>query len=115
TKTSGLNLAIGRFNFAYDRFQLEDKLIDYMVAFEALFLKKEESSEITHRMSTRVAKLLGKSFDEKRRIQKEIKDFYDKRSRVVHGGPAELNDELVLKIENRLRSSFKALLPMLKG
>ena len=51
-----LSVAVRRFNYAYERHHLEDKLVDFMVAFEALFFKEGEFGEFRHKLSTRVAR-----------------------------------------------------------
>ncbi len=113
-KPSSLTVAIRRFNFAYNRQGLEDKLVDYMIAVEALFMKKEERSELVHRLSLRVARLLGRDFKERQDIQKEVKEYYKKRSSVVHGGETKLTDDVILQLEERLRAAFKLLMPSLE-
>jgi hypothetical protein len=110
SKTSAVNVALRRFNFAYERTQLEDKLIDLMIAFEALFLKENEASSV-HKLTLRFAKLLGKSFEERQGLEKEMKNFYRKRSAIVHGEVTQIDGKFVLSLETRLRSSLKSLFP----
>lgn len=44
-------VASRRFEFAYERTRPEDKLIDYLIGFEALLLKSEEKDELAYRLS----------------------------------------------------------------
>jgi hypothetical protein len=102
-----LNVAIRRFEYAYERTKLEDRLVDYMVAFEALFFKRHEVGEFRHKLSVRVARLLGSTYVERERIADRIRDFYDKRSAVVHGEEVKLDDAFVHEVEDNLRESIK--------
>jgi hypothetical protein len=77
-------LALRRFNSTYDRNTDEDRLIDAWVAFEALFLE-DTNNEATYRASMRVARLIGKTVDERVALVQRLKRSYDARSRVVHG------------------------------
>ena len=105
-----ISIAVTRFNFAYERALLEDKLLDYMIAFEALFFKTGEIGENRHKLSVRVARLLAEDFEDRRRIAKEMAGFYDMRNLVVHGEQASLKGEFIEKIESYLRDSIKHFL-----
>ena len=111
---AALSVAVRRFNYAYDRHNLEDKLVDFMVAFEALFFKEGESGEFRHKLSTRVARFLNVSYEERKRVAEEMNDFYDKRSSVVHGENVGLKDEFVSKVEDYLRRSIRLFLERLQ-
>ena len=105
-----IGIAISRFNYAYERFGIEDKLIDYMIAFEALFFKESERGEFRHKLAVRVARLLGPDYESRRTISKEMMDFYDKRSAVVHGDSPTFQAGLIEKVEEYLRESIKHFL-----
>ncbi|HEX9430786.1 MAG TPA: hypothetical protein VF944_10450 [Candidatus Bathyarchaeia archaeon] len=105
-----LGIAINRFNFAFGRLGLEDKLIDFMIAFEALFFKTGEIGENRHKLSIRVAKLLARDYESRKRIAKEMAEFYGMRSGVVHGEQVHLKPEFTDKIEDYLRQSIKYFL-----
>ena len=114
-KPEFLDIPIRYFNYAQTRERPEDKLIDYMIAFEGLFLK--EKAELRYRLSLRVAAFLGENLDEKREIFTLMKKAYDLRSNIVHGSSykedIEINGkkhslgELVSRIEDLLRRSIK--------
>ena len=91
-----LNIAISRFNYAYERNKLEDKLIDYMIAFEALFFKHGEIGEFRHKLAVRVARFLKQNYDERKEIMKRMMEFYDKRSAIVHGKKVNLVASLLI-------------------
>jgi len=121
-----LDVAIRRFNFSYERKLPEDKLIDYIIAFEALYLKESEK-ELGYRLALRCAYFLGKNGEERKKIFKILKSAYDARSKIVHGEPIEsksfkklLNKlnlnlaELSMQVEEYLRESIKTFLHFLQ-
>ena len=61
----------------------EDSLVDAMIALESLFGTGQ--GEVTFRLSTALAWLLGKDGRARSAKQKEIADLYGLRSKVVHG------------------------------
>ncbi len=105
-----ISVPLRRLNFAYERPLLEDKLIDYVIAFEALFFKSGESGELTHKLAVRVARLLSQTYEERAAIHKEMKDIYGIRSKIVHGEVTTISREVVTKAEGILRKSLKVLL-----
>jgi hypothetical protein len=109
-----LSIALSRFNYAYERDKLEDKLIDFMVAFEALFFREGEFGEFRHKLSVRVSRFLEDEYEQRKMTVKRMNDFYDKRSQVVHGEKAELEDDFVKTVEDHLRKSIKLFLERLQ-
>ena len=107
SKPKNISIAIKRFENAYERTSPEDKLIDHMIAYEALFFKQGETGEFGHKLSTRVAKFLGKTYEERKMVAKEINEFYRKRSKIVHGEEVVLPPDFVEKVEGYLRDSLK--------
>jgi hypothetical protein len=63
-----------------------------ITALEALLTKKEENEGLTYRLSLRTANLLGHDADSRKDIFRKIKNFYNLRSKIVHG--VELDDKL---------------------
>lgn len=59
------------------------KITEYITALETLF--STSSSELTYRLSERVAFFLGETPDERLRIFERMKDAYSVRSSTVHG------------------------------
>jgi len=92
-----LGVAIRRFNLAYERGSDEDRLIDQMIAFEALFLR--ERVELGYRLRLRVAAFLGGGAAARQVTAQEVKTAYDLRSRVVHGDPVGA-DEVRIAADN---------------
>jgi hypothetical protein len=109
-----LHLAIRRFNYAYERDRYEDKLMDYMIAFEALFFKRGEVGEFAHKLASRVSHLLKDNFDDRKDVFNGMKDFYKKRGDVVHGEDTTIDQTFVNNVEEYLRQSIKIFLNRLK-
>lgn len=78
------DVPLARLNLANRRVSSGDKAIDGSICLEAL-LSGRSRGELTHRLSVRVALLLGHSLDERQKIAKKVRDFYALRSNVVHG------------------------------
>lgn len=114
-KPKFLDMPLRYFNYAHTRERPEDKLIDYMIAFEGLFVK--EKAELSYRLSLRVAAFLGENRDEKGEIFTLMRRTYDLRSDIVHGSSYSKNieingeklsfGELVPRVEELLRKSIK--------
>ena len=80
--------ALRRFNFAADRTQADDEIVDLMIAAESLFLSEMDEryrGELRFRLSTRAASLLGKTLEERLSFFKFMRRAYDARSTIVHG------------------------------
>ncbi len=119
-KQKTTNIALRRFEFAYERVRLEDKLIDYLIGFEALLLKEDERQELEYRLALRGSVLLGKTAEERQTIFEGLKTAYRERSNIVHGGTVRETikigadrikfNEFVENVEQRLRTSIKEFL-----
>ena len=91
----GLQIAIGRFNQAYERRRsIEDKLIDLTIALESTLLS-DVQDELKYRLSVRCAALLSDECDP---IQTHFiaKKVYDARSQVVHQGQRLDRQKLII-------------------
>jgi len=111
-----IQIALKRLNLGLEENNLEDKLIDYFVAFEALYLL--ETLELSYRLSLRTATLLGDTSEERNSIFKLMKDAYALRSNIVHGKKPKIGKKIVdlkdyvPKLENYLRQSIIKFLRM---
>lgn len=85
-----LDIALRRFNLAAAEERAEDRLLDLVIALEAILLhgsdKEELRGEKRFRFSLNGAYLLSSERQERRRIFKQLREAYDCRSKVVHGG-----------------------------
>jgi hypothetical protein len=82
--TKYLDIALRRFSLGIEESDFEDKMIDYMISFEALLLP--EASELKYRLSNRVATLLTEESGQATEIRNTLAKAYDLRSVIVHGG-----------------------------
>lgn len=100
-----LRIAITRLNDGITRDSLIDMLIDYMIGLEALFLP-DGNEELTYRLAIRVAYNLEKEYEKRKQLFKDVKNYYRKRSKGVHGNTGDLIKEEVDKVEGILRKSI---------
>jgi len=77
-------LALGRFNTAYEKADPGDRLIDYWIALEALFLTDGERGELSYRASMRIAYFLGTA-ETREQLSRDARQSYNTRSDIVHG------------------------------
>jgi hypothetical protein len=83
-----MRTAINRFSNAYRKGFGGDRLVDYVIALEALF--SENSEEIGYKLRLRVPMFLGirTEIGERIRIREYVKTAYEIRSGIVHGSEA---------------------------
>lgn len=118
TLDKNLRIAVNRFNSAFMRRDLEDRLIDYVIALTSLFSKKNEAGLGRYRLSMRITLFLAKEPETRKKIRKEILEIYDVRSAIVHGNEIKklrhFKDlkTLVDGTEDYLRRSIKDLLQL---
>ena len=109
-------IALSRFENSYYDIEDEDKLIDYLIAFEALFTKGKKERSKSKVISVECAKLLGIDHKEKEEIREKLSSAYTIRNDIIHGEDfeEELDIELffndfVEEIEELLRISLRKL------
>jgi hypothetical protein len=87
-----LSVAIRRFSQANERESVEDKMIDYLISAEALFLSSGGSfqDELKYRLSHRAAMFIETETEKQRNIFKFMQEAYDVRSAIVHGATPKL-------------------------
>ena len=106
----------------FNSFFTLEKIIDYFIALESIFLVDDSNYFLSHRMSERISKLFSnnKNFTESE-VKKLIKFMYDKRSEIVHGNFIDINEEnknkklndikiKTIKFEEVIRVAFKIIL-----
>jgi hypothetical protein len=72
--------------------------------------------ELRYRVSRNAAVLLGRDREDSKRVFKEVKVLYDKRSKLVHTGNNKLiSQEDVLRLRDCVRKSIKQILAMNKN
>jgi len=77
-------ISMRRFAIAWENPFRADVLADIVSALEQLVVNSDR--EVSYKLRTRVAYLLGKSPTDRKNIAKNIKDAYSYRSNVFHGG-----------------------------
>ncbi len=79
-----------------------------MIGFEALFNKGKD--QITHTISRHTAIITGKRPGKFHKIYKEMKSYYDIRSKLVHGiSNTKINNEVILRLRYLLRECIKEI------
>jgi hypothetical protein len=114
-----LQLPLRWFNSAMARDNGQDKVLDLAIAFESLYLSElsgisdtRERGELKFRTAILAAFLLGDDAATRRAVFAKMRDFYDSRSRIVHGSvldPGKL-DAAVAGGKDLLIRSLKAVI-----
>ncbi|MBU1721932.1 hypothetical protein KKG38_04065, partial [Patescibacteria group bacterium] len=103
-KESRFSLALRRLSMGMSRKNFDDKIIDYIIGFEALYLP-ESKAELSFKIALRVAFLLS-DIENREENYLFLKKMYTYRSNIVHGEKQELKNDDILKLENLLRQSL---------
>jgi len=105
-------VALDKFQNSFQRGNENDRLLDCVIALEALYLKSGEQQEMAYRLSQRGALLLSESEEEALDIKENLKEAYNKRSRLVHGSTADADRESVLRLHDLTRKSLATFIQM---
>jgi hypothetical protein len=105
TTPGALALARRRFEDSYRRNALVDRLLDYWIGLEALFLKKD--AELSFRASLRIAQYLGETPDEKLDTYNLARLSYGARSKVAHGDVKVPEEAMVVATGDLLRRAIR--------
>jgi Apea-like HEPN len=108
-----LSISIRRFNFAYERTNVEDKLIDYIISFENLFSKRSDSMDsVNHKLKLRFSRFLKKRSKDRKELFDDMGKYYTARSQIVHGSNKDnvMKDLPIERLEEYIRSSLKLYL-----
>lgn len=90
---SKISIAISRLKQAiFERETPEDSIVDGVIAWESMF---SEAFETTFKVTGSISKYMNNTEEERISGFKRLKDLYDLRSKLVHGGKSKL-----LKSEN---------------
>lgn len=113
SKRKSLELACNRFQRAYDEHNIEDQLIDYMIAFEALFLSGEKYASSRGKIiAIACSSLLGEDDAQRKEIKDVLTKAYKMRNCIVHGSDISEDNpfEIIEEIETYLRISITRFL-----
>jgi hypothetical protein len=96
-----LRNALHYYYYAKTHTRLEDKVISLFVALESLLLKREEQGELRYRLSLRGSALLGSTSEGEipKRMFQDLKELYDRRSGIVHGGAPKVTSDEVQRLD----------------
>jgi hypothetical protein len=91
-------------------------VLNGLTALEGVLLSGKDG-ELSYRLSVRVASLLGNDASDRKQIFKTVKEFYDLRSKIIHGSPLKPkhmsqfeNVQSLREIVRRIILSIMALL-----
>ena len=88
-ESARFEFSIRRFNLAFDRRLLDDRLVDLIMAAEALFLgdtDEKDRGELRFRFALRAAKFIEHQKYDELAVYRLMRRAYDARSAIVHGG-----------------------------
>jgi len=106
--------AIYRFNSSYERRTIEDRLVELMIAMEAIYSDKEYHR---YKIPLRCSCLLFPPGEERKGNFKFIKDLYDDRSKLLHGGITDLPGVTTFEVnrfEDLVRRSIQKFMDIFK-
>ena len=107
-KESSLQLAFGRFELSYQTNDRNLAFLSLMISLETLFNSGRQ--KLSYKISRNTAVLLGKEKEDSETIFSDIKDLYDKRSKIVHTGNSNIVDrDDLLKLRHYVRESIKEI------
>jgi len=101
-----LKLALSRFNSSYSKTEPADRLIDLMICYEALFTV-EQSDSISHKLALRFSRLSWLDPDIRKEKYSRMKNLYQLRSNVIHGGTHKIELPEVYEVEEYMRISLR--------
>ncbi len=107
-KRSFLQLAFESFELSYQIHDRNLSFLSLMISLETLFNSGRQ--KLSYRISRNTAVLLGKEKEDSETIFSDIKDLYDKRSKIVHTGNSNIVDQDdLLKLRHYVRESIKEI------
>lgn len=68
----------------------EEAFLLYMIALESIMLAENDRDELGYRLRVRVAHLLGRDLQARRRLSEQVRDLYRIRSQIIHSGKYEV-------------------------
>ena len=104
-----LDLALRAFMSTFDRFPTapDTKLVDSITALEAVLV---DNAELSFKLAFRVASLLAATDNERAALLKQMRGYYDARSKVVHGDHVKAKQLAALQSDDELRDQVRRLL-----
>jgi hypothetical protein len=81
----------------------------FAIALESVVLGKQNKSEITYQLSSRIAHLLATDVPSRRNLSKTVNSLYSLRSTIVHAGESEVAERELGSFRNICLSALFAL------
>jgi hypothetical protein len=88
-----LEEALFRFGQSYERLEWSDRLIELVIALEAMFLP-DTTHEMSYRLSVRTATFLESKGDGRKNVFDIVRKAYKMRSKIIHTGGVPTSGEL---------------------
>ena len=113
-----LDIALRRLRNPSEKLDQEDRVIDLCIVLEALFMEEGEWNGQRKIVARRGSWYFADSVQERQRIRDALKEFYELRSRIVHGNPVtpQTPDEerhrsmLISKVLDVARTGLKTMI-----
>jgi hypothetical protein len=105
-----LQIALRRFTFASERFNLEDRMIDLLISAEA-WLVPGQKDELSHKIAVNAGLFLSKPRDGRATFE-FVRRAYTVRSKIVHGDEPAARD---LRIEDGSNVGLGAFADAVEG
>lgn len=95
--SSDISIAMSRFNYACERENEKDRLLDYAIGLESLF-----GGSGGYAIAARTAQFVGGEVKDRYNIFNKVRDAYDLRNKLAHGSSSIKESDLT-DINNNLR------------
>jgi len=106
-KDNNIIIAIDRYNTAYEKQRNNDKIIDLMIAYEAMFSTKNDTSDsVSHKLALRFSRWMASSIEDRMEKYRTMKDLYTDRSKIVHGSKSDIESEKIAICHELMRESL---------
>lgn len=102
-------IAISRFNDVYARVRPEDKLIDCVIALEALLLGGART-DLAFRFALRGSMVFAETPADRGKVRAVLSNAYKERSALVHGGKARTDGALASEVQGLTRDALMRIL-----
>jgi hypothetical protein len=107
-KYSALQLAVDSFDDSFSIENIKNDFLRLMISLECLF--NDGQGEITYKLARGVAVSIGNNVAESQELFKKIKEFYEKRSCLVHRGECDISLDELSEIRLYVRKCIRRFL-----
>ncbi len=94
------NLIFGRFSRFYKAKTLMDIILEGCILLETIL--STSNNEISFQFATKISLLLGKNLEQRKKLFKLVKLFYEIRSKIVHEGGGITYQKNLKKLKNEV-------------